>query len=275
MASLKKLKNAPWSAKIGILMVCATLFTALFAPAIAPFDEAEKVGDIWLEPGGKTILGTDQLGRDLFTRMVYGARNTIAIALLITFLAFLVGVITGLMAATVGGWLDMVLSRIVDVFMAFPALILTLMILSILGTSIPVLIVVIALLDATKVFRLARALAMDIAVMEFVEVARLRGEGLRWIISKEVLPNALPALIAEFGLRFCFIFLFISALSFLGLGIQPPAADWGSMVRENAGAISFGIFVPLYPAAAIAFLTVGINLVVDWFLHISAQIRAQ
>jgi len=256
-------------------MVSITLLTALFAPVIAPFDEAEKVGDIWLAPGGKTILGTDQLGRDLFTRMVYGARNTIAIALLITFLAFLVGVVTGLMAATVGGWLDMIFSRIVDVFMAFPALILTLMILSILGTSIPVLIIVIALLDATKVFRLARALAMDITVMEFVEVARLRGEGLRWIIIKEILPNALPALIAEFGLRFCFIFLFISALSFLGLGIQPPAADWGSMVRENAGAISFGIFVPLYPAAAIAFLTVGINLVVDWFLHISAQIRAQ
>jgi len=275
MVGVKKIKNAPWSAKIGILMVSITLLTALFAPVIAPFDEAEKVGDIWLAPGGKTILGTDQLGRDLFTRMVYGARNTIAIALLITFLAFLVGVVTGLMAATVGGWLDMIFSRIVDVFMAFPALILTLMILSILGTSIPVLIIVIALLDATKVFRLARALAMDITVMEFVEVARLRGEGLRWIIIKEILPNALPALIAEFGLRFCFIFLFISALSFLGLGIQPPAADWGSMVRENAGAISFGIFVPLYPAAAIAFLTVGINLVVDWFLHISAQIRAQ
>ena len=274
MVNFKKIKTAPWSAKLGLCMVTVTLLAALLAPLIAPYGEAEKVGDIWLDPGGATLLGTDQLGRDLFTRMLYGARNTIAIALVITLLAFVVGGVGGLMAATVGGWLDMVLSRVVDLFMAFPALILTLMILSILGTSIPVLIIVIALLDATKVFRLARALAMDIAVMEFVEVARLRGEGLRWIILKEVLPNALPALIAEFGLRFCFIFLFISALSFLGLGIQPPAADWGSMVRENAGAISFGIFVPLWPAAAIAFLTVGVNLVVDWFLNISAQIRA-
>jgi peptide/nickel transport system permease protein len=134
---------------------------------------------------------------------------------------------------------------------------------------------VIALLDSTKVYRLARALAMDIEVMEFVEAARLSGEGIWWVILKEVLPNAMPALIAEFGLRFCFIFLFISALSFLGLGIQPPTADWGSMVRENAGAISFDIMTPLWPAGAIAFLTIGINLIVDWFLHRSSQIRAQ
>jgi peptide/nickel transport system permease protein len=256
-------------------MVLLTLLAALLAPLIAPYEEGEVVADVWLSSGSGHILGTDQLGRDLFTRMLYGARNTIAIALLITALAFLVGVIGGLLAACMGGWMDMLLSRVVDVCMAFPALILSLMVLSILGSSIPVLIVVIALLDSTKVYRLTRALAMDIEVMEFVEAARLQGEGTWWIITKEILPNALPALIAEFGLRFCFIFLFISALSFLGLGIQPPAADWGSMVRENAGAISFDMLTPLWPAGAIAFLTIGINLIVDWFLHRSAQIRAQ
>ena len=165
------------------------------------------------------------------------------------------------------------LGRLVDIIMAFPTLIFALMVLSVLGTSIPVLVVVIALLDSTRVFRLARAVAMDIEVMDFVEVARLRGEGLWWIMRHEILPNALPPLIAEFGLRFCFVFLFISALSFLGLGIQPPTADWGGMVRENAGAITFGILTPLWPAGAIALLTIGVNLVVDWFLHRSSELR--
>ncbi|MDJ0780813.1 MAG: ABC transporter permease [Desulfosarcinaceae bacterium] len=275
MQFLRTLRQTTISARIGMAMVLITLLAAILAPVIAPYEEAEVVADVWLPPGDGHLLGTDQLGRDLFTRMVYGARNTIAIALLITCLAFLVGVVGGLLAATMRGWVDMLLSRIVDVVMAFPALILSLMVLSIMGASIPVLIIVISLLDATKVYRLARALAMDIEVMEFVEAARLSGEGTWWIITKEILPNALPALIAEFGLRFCFIFLFISALSFLGLGIQPPAADWGSMVRDNAGAISFDMMTPLWPAGAIAFLTIGINLVVDWFLHRSAQIRAR
>jgi peptide/nickel transport system permease protein len=274
MAIFKLIKKSSISARVGMAMVGIALVAALFAPVIAPYAESQVVGDVWLSYGVEHILGTDQLGRDLLTRMLYGARNTISIAFLITILAFVIGGLVGLFAATVGGWPDMLLSRIVDIVMSFPSLILTLMVLSVLGTSIPVLIFVIALLDSTKVYRLTRALAMDIEVMEFVEVARLRGEGLWWIILREILPSALPALIAEFGLRFCFIFLFISALSFLGLGIQPPSADWGSMVRENAGAITFGIMTPLWPAGAIAFLTVGVNLIVDWFLHRSAEIRA-
>jgi len=274
MTILHLFKQAPLSARIGLLIISLNIFAALFAPVIAPYEEAVKVGDVWAEPSATHLLGTDQLGRDLFTRLIYGARNTITIVFIITCTAFTIGAALGLLAATIGGFFDMITSRAVDIIMAFPPLILALMILSIFGTSIPVLIVIIALLDSTKVYRLARALAMDIRAMEFVEVAKLRGEGIYWIIRREILPNAMPALIAEFGLRFCFIFLFISALSFLGLGIQPPTADWGSMVRENAGAIAFGIVIPLYPAGAIAFLTVGINLVVDWFLHRSAQIRA-
>lgn len=274
MMFLNLIKKAPLSAKIGMVIILVNIMGALFVPIIAPYEEAAKVGDVWAEPSMANLMGTDQLGRDMFTRMLYGARNTISIAFTITCIAFTIGAVLGLTAATVGGTLDMLLSRFVDIIMAFPPLILALMVLSIFGTSVPVLIFVIAVLDSTKVYRLARALAMDIRAMEFVEVARLRGEGLFWIIRREILPNATPALIAEFGLRFSFIFLFISALSFLGLGIQPPTADWGSMVRENAGAIAFGIPIPLYPAGAIALLTVGINLVVDWFLHRSAQIRA-
>ncbi len=124
----------------------------------------------------------------------------------------------------------------------------------------------IALLSSTGVFRLCRAVALDIASMDYVEAARLRGERLIWLIRREVLPNALPPLVAEFGLRFCLAFLFIAALSFLGLGIQPPYADWGGMVRDNAQAINFGSFAPLIPAFAIAQLTIGVNLLVDWFL---------
>ncbi len=205
--------------------------------------------------------------------MIYGARNTIALAFITTMLSFLLGSFSGFIAAVKGGWIDQVLSRSIDIIMAFPTLIFALMILSVLGSSIPTLIFTIAILDSTRVYRLSRAVAMDIEVMEFVEAARLRGEGLWWIIRHEILPNAMPPLIAEFGLRFCFIFLFIASLSFLGLGLQPPLADWGGMVRENAGAITFGIFVPLIPAGAIAFLTVGVNLIVDWFLHISSGLH--
>ncbi|MHC4387976.1 MAG: ABC transporter permease [Planctomycetota bacterium] len=254
-------------------MVLITIVAAVFAPAIAPYGETEIVGDVWLSSSKDHLLGTDHLGRDLFTRLLYGARNTIALAFVTTLLSFLIGTICGFFAATLGGWTDLTLSRMVDILMAFPTLIFALMVLSVVGTSVSALIMVIALLDSTRVYRLSRAVAMDIEVMEYVEAARLRGERIWWLMRHEILPNSMPPLVAEFGLRFCFVFLFVAALSFLGLGIQPPTADWGGMVRENAGAITFGIFVPLWPAGAIAFLTVGVNLIVDWFLHIASGLK--
>jgi peptide/nickel transport system permease protein len=254
-------------------IVLLNIFAAIFAPVICPYTETEVVGDVWSNLNKDNILGTDHLGRDMFTRLIYGARNTIAIAFVTTMLSFVVGTVMGFSAATLGGWTDLALSRVIDIMMAFPTLIFALMVLSVVGTGTGVLIVVIALLDSTRVYRLSRAVAMDIAVMEFVEAARLRGERIWWLIRHEILPNAMPPLVAEFGLRFCFIFLFIAALSFLGLGIQPPTSDWGGMVRENAGAITFGIMTPLLPAGAIAFLTVGVNLIVDWFLHIASGLK--
>ena len=294
---LKALLNAPWSAKLGLVIIVINVFLMIFAPILTPFPETEVVGDVWeagfwaddCTPEGiaayecwdeinrdrehKVLLGTDHLGRDLFTRLLYGARNTISIALVTTILSFAIGISCGFLAATLRGWVDQGLSRFVDVIMAFPTLIFALMILSVVGTSVGVLIVVIAILDATRVYRLSRAVAMDVEVMEYVEVARLRGERIWWLMRREILPNTLPPLVAEFGLRFCFVFLFLSALSFLGLGLQPPTADWGSMVKENAGAITFGIYTPLVPAAAIAILTIGVNLVVDWFLRKAAGLR--
>jgi peptide/nickel transport system permease protein len=263
----------PVSVWIGLIIVAVNAFAALFGPLLAPYPEAAVVGDVWTPPSAEFLLGTDNLGRDLFSRLLYGAQTSIAVALAITLLSFTIGIALGFFAAVIGGWADQVLSRLVDVLMAFPTLILALLVLSVLGSSVPVLIGVSAILDSTRVFRLSRAVAMDVAVMDYVEVARLRGEGLLWIMSREVFPNTLPPLIAEFGLRFCFAFLFISALSFLGLGIQPPAADWGGMVKDNANAISFGLTAPLIPAAAIALLTIGVNLLVDWFLHRTSTIR--
>ena len=273
MAFFKLLRSSPFSARVGLAMILITIFAAILAPVISPYGETEIVGDVWLSASKDHYLGTDHLGRDLLTRLLYGARNTIAIAFVTTFLSFTVGTICGFFAATLGGWTDMGLSRAVDIIMAFPTLIFALMVLSVVGTSITALIVVIALLDSTRVYRLSRAVAMDIGVLEFVEVARLRGEGIWWLMRHEILPNAMPPLVAEFGLRFCFVFLFIAALSFLGLGLQPPTADWGGMVRENAGAITFGIFTPLWPAGAIAFLTVSVNLIVDWFLQIASGLK--
>jgi peptide/nickel transport system permease protein len=273
MAFFKLLRQSPLSARIGLAMILINIVAAVFAPVISPYSETEIVGDVWAPYSSENILGTDNVGRDLFTRLLYGARNTIALAFATTMLSFLVGTICGFFAATLGGWIDQLFSRIVDILMALPGLIFCLMVLSVVGTSVTALIVVIALLDSTRVYRLARAVAMDIEVMEFVEAARLRGERIWWLMRHEILPNAMPPLVAEFGLRFCFVFLFIASLSFLGLGIKPPTADWGSMVRENAGAITFGIFVPLWPAAAIAFLTVGVNLIVDWFLHLASGLK--
>jgi len=269
----KTLLLAPVSAKLGVLIIIIYMIAAIFAPVIAPYSETEVVGDVWEEMGSGFLLGTDQIGRDLFTRLIYGARNTISIAFVTTMLSFFIGITGGFLAAVVGGWIDQGISRVIDIIMSIPILIFALMILSVLGTSTPILIIVIAVLDSTRVFRLSRAVAMDVVVMDYVEVARLRGENLWYLMRHEVLPNTLAPLVAEFGLRFCFVFLFISSLSFLGLGIQPPTADWGSMVRENAGAITFGILTPLLPAVAIAVLTIGVNLVVDWFLHKTAGIK--
>ncbi|MFP4405526.1 ABC transporter permease, partial [Rhodosalinus sp.] len=224
-------------------------------------------------------LGTDQIGRDVLTRLIYGARNTIGIAFVTTALAFAIGVSLGLIAAINRAWLDQVISRGVDVLMAIPSLIFALMLLSIFGSSALSLILIIAVLDSTRVFRLTRSVAVGVVVMDYVEAAQLRGEGLGWIMRREILPNILPPLVAEFGLRFCFVFLTIAALSFLGVGIQPPTADWGTMVRETANLIQFARFdlkaglTPLMPAAAIALLTVAVNFVVDWFLHKTSGLR--
>ncbi len=273
MSFFKAIGRLPWSARIGLLILSFFAMCILFAPWIAPYGESQIVGDVWEPIGGTFLFGTDQIGRDLLSRLVYGGRNTISLALLTTALAFLVGGLLGFLAATMRGWVDQLLSRFVDIIISIPTLIFALIVLSAVGTSIPVLISVIGLVYAMPVYRIARAVAMDIEIMDYVEVARLRGEGLWWIMRREILPNALTPLAAEFGLRFCFVFLLISGLSFLGLGLQPPLADWGAMVRGNADGIAWGFYHGLVPASCIALLTISVNLLVDWLVNKASGLR--
>ena len=266
-------KDLNLSARIGLFIVLFFVFCAIFAPWLAPYGQSQIVVDVWEPLGGEFILGTDQIGRDLLTRLIYGARNTMTLALISTAVSFAAGAVLGFIAATMGGGVDQVLSRVVDVVISIPTLIASLIVLSALGTATPTLVLVIGIIYAMPVFRIARAVAMDIEVMDYVEVARVRGEGLWWIMHKEILPNALTPLAAEFGLRFCFVFLLIASLSFLGLGLQPPLADWGAMVRGNADGIAWGFLHPLLPAACIALLTIGINLLIDRWVHKASGLR--
>ena len=267
------MSRIPLSALIGLVMTAAFFLSAIFAPLIAPSGMAEISGDVWEGSSSKFWLGTDTLGRDLLTRMIYGGQTTIFVATMATIVSFVTGSVLGFTAAVTGGWVDQVMSRLVDLFMSIPSLILALVILSVMPTTLTVLILVMGLLDSTRVYRLARAVAVDITVMDYVEAARLRGEGTGWMIFREILPNALSPLVAELGLRFIFAVLFISTLSFLGLGVQPPLADWGGIVKENKEGLVYGVSAALIPAVAIAILSISVNLVADWILNRTTSLK--
>ncbi|MER8385474.1 MULTISPECIES: ABC transporter permease [unclassified Mesorhizobium] len=268
------IKRIPIPALVGIVLTALFVLAAIFAPWIAPHGNAEIVSDVPWEPmSAAHWLGTDNLGRDLLSRMIYGARITLFIAVLATALSFSLGAILGFSAAVFGGWFDTLLSRLVDLLMSIPTLIMALVVLSVLPSNLVTLILVMGVLDSTRVYRLSRAVAVDINVMDYVEAAKLRGEGSGWIIFREILPNALSPLVSELGLRFIYAVLFLSTLSFLGLGVQPPDADWGGMVKENKDGIVFGIGAALIPAAAIAALAISVNLVADWVLNRTTSLK--
>lgn len=255
-----------FTGKLGATVIAFWILIALFGPWLAPFDPAEFLSDDSYVPiGGSYWLGTDYIGRDILSRILHGARYTLGMSLAATLLAFVAGISAGFTAAVAGPKTDMVMSRIYDAFISMPTIMLGLVVIAALGTSVPILIVTAGLIYSTGVYRIARAVAMDIKVMDFVEAARARGERLPWLIGREILPNAIVPLVTEFGLRLVFSILFISGLSFLGLGMQPPTADWGVMVRENMSGLAYGSAAALVPAFAIASLTVSINLIVDDF----------
>ena len=295
--SRKMFRTMPLTASFGIMMILIYAVLAIFAGLIAPYGQEQILPGIAanITPGGDPALGgdpafpfgTDQIGRDILSRLIYGAQNTVGIAFITTMLAFFLGGTLGFLAATLGGWLDQLLSRGVDVLMAIPSLIFALLLMTIasvwssrLGIPLTVfMVLIIAVIDSTRVFRLARAVGQNIVVMDYIEAAKLRGEGMGYLVFKEILPNATAPLLAEFGLRFCFVFLTIAALSFLGVGIQPPLADWGTMVRDSAAFINYAQFAPkaaltpLLAAGSIALLTVAVNFVVDWMLHKTSGLK--
>ena len=270
----RKLRPSPL-VLLAFLVLALFIAIAAFAPWVAPYDVSKVVGGVWEPPSSIALLGTDNLGRDLLSRIIWGAQVTLSIAALATLIAFIVGVALGLLAAMQRGWVDQALSRGNDLLMAIPTLIFALVVLAVLPKNVVVLVLVMAALDATRVFRVSRAVATDIAVLDYVEVARMRGEGWGWIMLREILPNAAAPLLAEFGMRFAFAVLFLSTLSFLGLGIQPPVADWGSLVKENKDGLLFGIFAALIPGGAIVLLAVSVNLIVDWVLTRAAHLRGE
>jgi peptide/nickel transport system permease protein len=267
----KPLASASIGGWVGSFIIFAYAVIIVCAPFIAPYGETQIVSDVSYAPASaQEWLGSDQLGRDMLTRIIYGIRNSVSIALVTCTLAFLIGAGFGSLSSILRGTTDDILSGVCDIIMSVPQLIFALILLSIFDTSTINLIAIIAILDSTRIYRVTRAVAINVAASEFVEVARLRGEGTLWLMGKEIFPNIFPTLLAEFGIRFNFVFLTISSLSFLGLGIQPPIADLGSMVRENAALITYGNITPLLPAAAIALLTLGVNFIVDWPLQISS-----
>ncbi|MCP4486806.1 MAG: ABC transporter permease [Gammaproteobacteria bacterium] len=269
----KRRLKLSWVGKLGVAVVAFWLIIVAIGPYVAPYDEGwmeapdsfldHYTGELYDGTEGTLLLGSDYTGRDTWSRILFGARNTIGISLLATLLAYLMGITLGILAAVKGGWIDMGISRVNDAILALPTIMLGLIVIAAFGSSVIVLILTAAVIYATSVFRIARALGQDIMVQDFVEAAQVRGEGVWWVIKSEVLPNAAMPLATDFGLRLVFVVLFISSLSFLGLGIQPPASDWGSMVRNNLQGLTYGSYAAIWPAIAIASFTIAINLIVD------------
>lgn len=253
-----------WAGRIGLAVMLFWAVVAIAGRWLAPYPPGEIVG--WDYFGGMSRefwMGTDYLGRDILSRILMGARYTVGIALGAVSLAVAIGVILGMIAAVLGGWFDTLLSRLLDAFNGIPSLLFGLVVVAAVGSSIPVLILTLTAIYMPGSYRFARALAVNINTMDFVTVARARGEGTVYLITREIFPNILGPVLADLGLRFVFIVLVLSGLSFLGLGVQPPNADWGALVRENIEGLSLGAPAVVFPSIAIASLTISVNMFID------------
>lgn len=250
--------------KLGFAVVCFWLLIAVIGPMLAPYKEGALTSPFTLAPYSMAHpFGTDYLGRDMLSRILYGTRYTVGLALAAAVLASGIGTCFGLLAAISTRWVDEVLSRFFDALISIPSKVLALVAIAAFGSSIPVLTLVAAVAYIPGAFRISRSLAVNLMTLEYVQVARARGERMMYIARVELLPNMIHPVLADFGLRFVFIVLLLSGLSFLGLGVQPPNADWGSLVRENIGGLSQAAPAVLMPSIAIATLTVGMNLLID------------
>lgn len=258
--------NLVGMAGLAILLFWAVI--GLIAPWILPYPVGEIVEyDAFSPITAQYWMGTDYLGRDVLSRVLMGARYTVGISLISVALACTTGVTLGMIAAVSGGWIDNLLSRLFDALNSIPSKLFGLILVAAVGSSLPILVMTLAVVYTSGAFRFARALSVNINTMDFVTVARTRGERLGYLILSEILPNIIGPVLADFGLRFVFTVLLLSGLSFLGLGVQPPHADWGALVRENIGGLGFGAPAVLFPCLAIATLTISVNLLIDNLPH--------
>jgi len=247
---------------LGVILLWVVV--ALFAPHMIPHSVGEIVDTDYFGPVSRDLwLGSDYLGRDIFSRILMGARYTLGISLAAVSIACFSGVALGMTAAVAGGWLDTMLSRFLDALNSIPSKLFGLVVVAAVGSSIPALIATLSVIYTPGAYRFARALAVNVNTMDFIVVARIRGEKLPYLIASEILPNILGPVLADLGLRFVFVVLLLSGLSFLGLGVQPPYADWGALVRENIGGLPFAAPAVLFPSLAIASLTISVNLLID------------
>ena len=240
------------------------ILMAFVGPSIAPYDVGEILdAEIFESMSRKYFFGTDYFGRDIFSRILAGTRYTVGIALAATCISVIAGSLLGLAASAIGGLFDAALSRFLDALMSIPSKMFGLVVVAAFGSSITVLILTLGIIYLPGCYRMVRSVAVNVAALDFVTVARARGEGTFHIMVREILPNMIGPVLADFGLRFVYVVLLLSSLSFLGLGVQPPEADWGSLVRENLAGLPYGAPAVIMPALAIASLTVAVNLSID------------
>ncbi|QHF45770.1 DNA-directed RNA polymerase subunit alpha [Pseudomonas sp. S35] len=263
--SAGKVSNAPsWLGLVGAVVCVSWLLVALFGPWLAPHPVGEVVSDNIFDSISATYpFGTDYLGRDMLSRILVGARFTVGLALVAAVLASGLGTGCALLSVVSPKWLDEIISRLMDAFISIPSKMLALIMVSAFGSSVTLLITTAVLSFSPGAFRIARSMAVNIEALEYVQVARTRGERRVYIACVEILPNMLNPVLTDLGLRFGFIVLLLSGMSFLGLGVQPPDADLGSLVRENIGGLGQGAPAIVLPALAIGTLTIGVNLFID------------
>ncbi len=264
---IKELAALIWSsptAMIGLVVVLGWVFVAIFAPFITRYSPLEQdYKHINKSPTPDHILGTDTMGRDVWSRVAYGARTILSLGPISVLAAFLVGLVLGLPAGYYGGWVDEVVMRLLDSLMAFPTILLYMIIISALGPSYFNVVIAIAIGGAPGIARLVRALAMDIRTREYVAAARLRGDPDFLIMLREILPNCRGPLIVDFLLRIGYAAFYIGTLGFLGLGLPPPTPDWGGMVQEGHSRMSANIWPVLSATVAIVTLVIGLNMFAD------------
>ena len=252
------------SGLFGLAVLLFWVLAALLGPWLLSHSAAAAgTSNVFAPISAAHWLGTDYLGRDMLALVIEGARYTVGVALLATLLASGTGTLLALLAAASGRWIDAVLSRGLDTLTAIPSKMFALIMVAGFGSSVPMLVVTAGIIYVPGAYRIARSLAVNINALDYVTVARTRGEGTLYIMLREILPNIAGPMLADLGLRFVYAVLLLASLSFLGLGIQPPAADWGSLVRENIGALAMGGASVIVPALAIASLTIAVNLVID------------